>query len=72
MVIQLFPPANEKLCPISCYRYGWSTQALQESVHRTVVEATEARAALVRRRAGRGGVGAGDPGTVYGRGIDLD
>ncbi len=33
-----------------------SVQGLQESVHRTVVEATEARAALVRQRAGLFGV----------------
>lgn len=33
-----------------------SVQGLQESVHRTVVEMTEARAALVRQRAGLFGV----------------
>jgi hypothetical protein len=33
-----------------------SVQGLQESVHRTVVETTEARAALVRQRAGLFGV----------------
>ena len=33
-----------------------SVQGLQESVHRSVVEATEARAALVRQRAGLFGV----------------
>jgi hypothetical protein len=33
-----------------------SVQGLQESVHRTVVEATEARVALVRQRAGLFGV----------------
>jgi len=33
-----------------------SVQGLQESVHRTVVELTESRAALVRQRAGLFGV----------------
>ena len=57
-----------------------SIQGLQESVHRSVVELTEARAALARqrparrivRRVGGAGAGAGDHFAIYGRWVDLN